>query len=154
MTAERFTLDSNILVYATDSLHASRHRSAVSLVDRATTVDCVLTLQSLGEFYHAVTRKGIAPKRAAAKQVHDWMGAFETVGVNATGLAFAVDTAASGLLSFWDSVLVATADEAGCSLILSEDMHDGMRLRGVTIRNPFAGSGLASDVRALIGLDE
>jgi predicted nucleic acid-binding protein len=153
MTAERFTLDSNILVYATDSLSTARHRVAVSLVDQATTVDCVLTLQSLGEFYHAVTRKGIAPKRAAASQVHDWMGAFETFGASATALAFAVDAAASGLLSFWDSVLVATADEAGCSLVLSEDMHDGMRFGGVTIRNPFAGSELAADIRALIGLN-
>lgn len=82
------------------------------------------------------------------------MGAFETVGANAAALALAVDAAASGLLSFWDSVLVATADEAGCSLILSEDMHDGMRLGGVTVRNPFAGSELASDVRTLIGLDQ
>ncbi len=152
MTAERFTLDSNILVYATDSASALRQGLAISLVDQSTEVDCVLTLQALGEFFHAVTRKGIAPKPAAAKQVHDWMGVFATVAASETALAAAVDISAAGLLAFWDAVLVATAEEAGCSLVLSEDMHDGMKLGGVKVRNPFAGSELAPDIRKLIGL--
>jgi len=152
MTVERFTLDSNILVYATDSLSARRHRLAVSLVDHATTVDCILTLQSLGEFFHAVTRKAIAPKHAAARQVHDWMGAFPTVGAGATAVATAVDLAAAGRFSFWDALLVATASDAGCTLVLSEDMHDGVRFDKLTVRNPFAGSDLAADIRTSIGL--
>lgn len=153
MTAERFTLDSNILIYATDSASALRHRMAVSLVDHSTEVDCILTLQSLGEFFHAVTRKGIAPRLAAARQVHDWMGVFATVGASETALATAIDISAAGLLSLWDALLVATAEEAGCSLVLSEDMHDGMRFGRLTVRNPFAGGELAEDIRALIGLD-
>ncbi|MCW5941274.1 MAG: PIN domain-containing protein [Fimbriimonadaceae bacterium] len=40
-------------------------------------------------------------------------------------------------LSFWDSVLVATADEAGCRTLLTEDLQDGLRIGGVTVRNPF-----------------
>lgn len=153
MTAERFTLDSNILVYATDSASALRHLLAISLVDQSTEVDCVLTLQALGEFFHAVTRKGIAPRLGAAKQVHDWMGAFATVGAGDTSLAAAVDIAAAGQLSFWDALLVATAADAGCSLVLSEDMHDGMRFGNVTVRNPFAGRELAKDIRQMIGLE-
>ena len=152
MTAERFTLDSNIL-YATDSASALRHGLAISLVDQSTEVDCVLTLQALGEFFHAVTRKGIAPRTGAAKQVHDWMGAFATIGAGDTSLAAAVDIAAAGQLSFWDALLVATAADAGCSLVLSEDMHDGMRFGNVTVRNPFAGRELAKDIRQLIGLE-
>jgi predicted nucleic acid-binding protein len=153
MTAERFTLDSNILVYATDSASALRHGLAVSLVDGSTEADCVLTVQSLGEFFHAVTRKGIAPRLAAARQVHDWMGVFSTAAASETALGAAIDISAAGLLSFWDALLVATAEEAGCSLVLSEDMHDGMKLGGITIRNPFAGSELARDICQLIGLE-
>jgi predicted nucleic acid-binding protein len=100
-----------------------------------------------------VTRKSIAPKRAAAKQVHDWMGAFATVGANDTAVATAVDIAAAGRLSYWDALLVATAEEARCTLVLSEDMHDGTRFGKLTVRNPFVGSNLADDIRALIGLE-
>ena len=36
--------------------------------------------------------------------------------------------------------MILAAAEAGCRLLLSEDMHDGFTGRGVTITNPFASS--------------
>ena len=81
------------------------------------------------------------------------MDAFATVGAGDTALAAAVDIAAADQLPFWDALLAATAADAGCSLVLSEDMHDGMRFGNVTVRNPFAGRELAKDVREMIGLE-
>ena len=43
-------------------------------------------------------------------------------------------------LSFWDAMLWATARQAGCSAILSEDLPDGRRLNGAEIINPFAAA--------------
>ena len=40
--------------------------------------------------------------------------------------------------SFYDSLMVAAALEAGCATLYSEDMQDGQRIEGLTIRNPFA----------------
>ena len=40
--------------------------------------------------------------------------------------------------SFYDSLIVAAALEAGCTTLYSEDMQDGQRIEGLTIRNPFA----------------
>jgi len=153
MNAERFTLDSNILVYAVDSKSAARHRLATALVDAAGDADCVLTRQALGEFFHAVTRKGIASRAAAASQVHDWMTIFATVGVEDAALRDALKLAVTGRLSYWDALLVATAQQAECSFVLSEDMHDRHQFGSVTIRHPFAGADLAPDLRSLIGLD-
>ncbi len=39
--------------------------------------------------------------------------------------------------SFYDSLMVAAALEAGCTILYSEDMQDGQRIEGLTIRNPF-----------------
>ena len=39
---------------------------------------------------------------------------------------------------FYDSLIVAAALAAGCSTLYSEDMQDGQRIQGLTIRNPFA----------------
>jgi predicted nucleic acid-binding protein len=36
--------------------------------------------------------------------------------------------------------MLAAAAQAGCRLLLSEDMQDGFTWRGVTIRNPFAAT--------------
>ena len=41
-------------------------------------------------------------------------------------------------ISFRDAVLRATARRASCSALLSEDIHDGRRLDGVEIVDPFA----------------
>ena len=73
MSGERFTLDTNILVYAADHLAGAKHELAIELMDRAMARDCVLTVQSLAEFYHAATRKGIVPVREAAGLIRDWM---------------------------------------------------------------------------------
>jgi len=40
--------------------------------------------------------------------------------------------------SFYDSLVVTGAIEAGCSALLSEDLQDGRVIQGLTIVNPFA----------------
>lgn len=40
-------------------------------------------------------------------------------------------------LQFFDAVIIAVARRAGATLLLSEDMHDGFVIDGLTIRNPF-----------------
>jgi predicted nucleic acid-binding protein len=40
--------------------------------------------------------------------------------------------------SIWDGVILAAASQAGCRLLLSEDLHDGFTWGGVTVANPFA----------------
>ena len=52
----------------------------------------------------------------------------------------ATDLAALHQISIWDSVILAAAADAGCRLLLSEDMQDGFTWNGVTIANPFASS--------------
>jgi predicted nucleic acid-binding protein len=39
--------------------------------------------------------------------------------------------------SVYDSVIIAAAIRAGCSVLLSEDMQHGQRIDGLTIRNPY-----------------
>jgi len=112
-----------------------------------------LTLQSLSEFYAVVTRKRTMPAADAAAQVADWLSFFPSIAVSATCIRAALADAVAGRASYWDALLVATAAEAGCRLILTEDLADGTTLGGVAIHNPFAaGSGLTARARSLLGL--
>jgi hypothetical protein len=43
-------------------------------------------------------------------------------------------------LAIWDAIILAAASEAGCRVLLSEDMQEGFTWGGVTIINPFAFS--------------
>jgi predicted nucleic acid-binding protein len=149
----RFTLDSNLLVYSVDLDAGARHEAAFSIVDKAPDADCWLTLQSLSEFYAAVTRKRIMPPVAAAAQVEDWLAFFRSVAVTASAIRTALANAVAGRASYWDALLVATAAESGCTLILTEDMADGRRLGAVEIHNPFTRSGgLTARTRRLLEL--
>lgn len=157
MSAEgaRFTLDTNLLVYSVDNAGGARHDLAREIVDRAVESECWLTLQALGEFYVAVTRKGITPPAEAAAQAADWLELFPTVAASAAGIRVALAAAAAGHASYWDALLVATAAEAGCAIVLTEDMSDGSVVGGLRIHNPFAGlSELTGLTRRLLGLTE
>jgi predicted nucleic acid-binding protein len=40
-------------------------------------------------------------------------------------------------LAYWDSLIVAAAERAGCASLLSEDLNPGQIYLGVRVRNPF-----------------
>jgi predicted nucleic acid-binding protein len=150
MSGECFTLDTNILVYAMDVDAGERHALACRIIDRAVLLDCRLTLQSVSEFYSVATRKRLVPVAEAVAQAEDWLAMFSTVAGSATAIRVALGSAASGRASYWDALLVATAAEAGCTTILTEDLADGTILHGVRILNPFAGSSLTPEAAALL----
>lgn len=141
----RFSLDSNLLVYSVARTEDARHEAALEIVDRASGVDCWLTLQSLSEFYSVTRRKGI-PAATAAAQVENWLGIFPSVAVSSSAVRRAIADHLGSRASYWDALLVATAAEAGCTFVLSEDMADGAVLGGVRIHNPFGVDGVLSDL--------
>ena len=150
---ERFTLDTNLLVYAIDSAAGARHDAAGQIIQHAVRLDCWLTIQAVCEFYAAVTRKGIVQPPDAAAQAADWLDLFPCTAASEAAARTALADAAVGRASYWDALLVATASEAGCRVILTEDLVDGADLGGVRIRNPFSASGeLTEHARGLLGL--
>jgi predicted nucleic acid-binding protein len=65
-----------------------------------------------------------------------------------------LNDAAAGRASYCDALLVATVREAGCSVLLTEDLADGTDFGGVRIHNPFSPSGgLNPLARRLSGLN-
>ena len=59
---------------------------------------------------------------------------------------------ASGRLSYWDALMLASAREVGCTTFISEDLQDGARLFGLEIVNPFGATGPSSRVCELLEL--
>lgn len=153
MNGRRFTLDTNILVYAMDATAAERQVTAAHIIDRARHADCLLTLQSISEFYAVVIRKRRVPVAGARDQALDWLAMFSTAAVSPATVQTALRLASAGRASYWDALLIATAAEAGCTAILTEDLGDAASLAGVTIINPFSGTALPPAVEALLRAD-
>jgi predicted nucleic acid-binding protein len=133
----RFTLDSNILIYAADSQGGRRHIDSLDLLRRAVRADCILTLQSLGEFFHATTRKGKLSATGAQAFIDDWRAVLPVHAADSDTLTDAINAVRRDTMSFWDAMLWAAARRAGCRLLLSEDLHDGQTMGGVRFVNPF-----------------
>lgn len=139
----RLTLDSNILIYAQDRSAGSRHAQAMALVGRATATDCILTLQSLAETFRvSVTRLAMSAAEAKAA-LAVWRRAFPIHAATLETLDAAIGAVDRHQLSFWDAMLWATAREAGCEAILSEDFQDGRTLGGLQFVNPFNAENAA-----------
>ena len=132
-----FTFDTNILVYAADRTAGRRHDIAKDLLGRAHEPNCVLTLQSLGEFFFATTRKGKLSLAEATALTGVWQALFPVVAADRAAFADAQEAVRDHRLPFWDAMLRATARRAGCRLIVTEDFQDGRELGGVWFVNPF-----------------
>lgn len=138
MSGDRVSLDANILFYTVDSDARRRQKRAKETVRRAAVqFDCVLTLQSLGEFVAATTRKGKLTIEQASTQVDAWQTLFPVVSATQSNLRQAIGAVRDHNLSFWDAMLWAVAKEAGVTLLLSEDLQHERVLEGVLFRNPF-----------------
>ena len=97
-----------------------------------------VSAQVLNEFTNVARKKLRHSWADIAYAVAQFRTAFDAV------LPLTVEThsAALGLardhgLSFYDALIVASALEAGCDTLFSEDMQDGRAFGGLTIRNPF-----------------
>ncbi|MCK6454143.1 MAG: PIN domain-containing protein [Alphaproteobacteria bacterium] len=149
---ERLSLDASILFYSADAQSGSRHARAVDIVKAAASSDCVLTIQALAEFYRATTRKGALSRTDAAREVDELSQVFDVVGPEPGVLTRAVAAAKAGRFSIWDGLMLATIEQAGCTLLLSEDMGDGARFGAVAIVNPFRGTSMPKRAAEALGL--
>ena len=98
----------------------------------------VVPVQVLGELFRVLVGKGDRPRGAARAAVTTWRDTFATPATTEATMLAAMDLAADHQLSIWDAVILAAAAEAGCRLVLSEDMQEGFAWRGLTVTNPFA----------------
>ena len=148
--AERFSIDTNILVYAADAGAEAKHERAVTLLHDAAAADCVLTVQALAEFFHAVTGKGGMPAKTAAALVEDWRIQFPVVSADGPQLAAALAQVTGHRLAFWDALLLETARAAGCRILLSEEFQHGRSYGGLVVLDPFQPAA-AQRVQRLLG---
>jgi predicted nucleic acid-binding protein len=150
MRTERFTLDSNVLVYALHREAGPKWPAAAAIVERAAAASCFLTLQAISEFYAVVTRKQLMVRKMAALRAEDFTTAFPTLSTSPQAVRNALALAGTGHVSWWDAVLIATAAEGGCSVILSEDFTAGATILGVRVERPFAEGAISPAAERLL----
>jgi predicted nucleic acid-binding protein len=134
----RIALDTNLLAYAEGVNDANKRDIALALVGRLPQSDTLVPVQVLGELFHLLVRKAGRSRTEARDALQGWRDAFGIVGTTPEAMQAAVDLATDHALGLWDAVILSVAAQAGCRLLLSEDLQDGFTWGGVTVANPFA----------------
>ena len=131
--------DTNILVYAHDQRDPAKRKLALDLYANAIARGTVVvSAQVLGEFFNTVTRR--IPNPISVEEAGEVISLFSMLTVVALDLALvqrAVFTCRRYEVSYWDALIIAAADRAGCARIISEDLNPGQSYHGVVVVNPF-----------------
>jgi predicted nucleic acid-binding protein len=144
------TADTNVLIYLWDC-HAP-NKTAVAQLALAALVDRAgpIGLQVVGETQNVLQRKLRQPPWQAAQNARNLLVSFDIFRATETNSDEALTMMAAGRLSYWDGMLVTAARDAGCRIMLSEDMHDGARFGELEIVNPFGLAGPSDRMKALL----
>jgi predicted nucleic acid-binding protein len=133
----RTFFDSNILIYAEDKAYPVKQELAVRLIlEHGRQRSGVVSLQVLGEYFSAVTRKLMLDPQTARSQV-EFYSRFHLVEPTLGDTLAATDLYRLYGYTYWDSLILQCARQSGCSVLLSEDMQHGQVIDGVKILNPF-----------------
>ncbi len=136
----RVALDTNILAYlagvARDARGDAKIEQVRNLIARLSDeVSLVAPTQTLGELFVVLRKSGASAEEARAVLLEFAQAFGSSASESRTALA-AADLVVVHKLQFWDALIVTAAAEAGCALLLSEDMQDGFVTRGLTVINP------------------
>jgi len=126
-------LDTNILVYA----QQTGPKAAISqdLIAKGGTISA----QVLNELVNVLRKKQNRSWAEIERVLDDIDNALDpalplTSKTSRAALGFACDHT----LAFYDALIIASAIEAGCDTLFTEDMQDGRIVSGLTIVNPFS----------------
>ena len=127
-----------VLAYAEGANGAAMRDRALEVIQRLRVGAIVLPVQTLGELFNVLVRKAKQWPARARAAVLSWRDAYPMVETSAIVMVSAADLASDHGLTIWDAVVLAALAEAGCRLLLSENLQEGFTWRGVTVTNPFA----------------
>jgi predicted nucleic acid-binding protein len=138
--ADRFFVDTNVLLYSVDARDPTKRARARQWMDALWNTDSGrLSWQVLNEFYWNAVGKLKTPALRARENV-ETLALWQPVNFG-LGLLhrdwYWTDHAS---VAYWDALILAAAESSGCKYLLSEDFQAGRKFGDLTVVNPFLSS--------------
>jgi predicted nucleic acid-binding protein len=131
-------LDTNVLVYAYQLSDLRKQKVAQDFVKKAVAGKFVISSQVLSEFAATLLHKFSQPATAEELlAILDRLTPIKLITPDGDLIRRAVEVRLSYGLHFYDGMIIAAAERAGCARIWSEDFNAGQKYFGVTVANPF-----------------
>jgi predicted nucleic acid-binding protein len=134
---DRFFVDSNVLLYSVDaSVPVKRRQARRWLAALWESGAGRLSWQVLQEFYLSAERKtGLAS--TAARRLVAALAQWQPVGMSLGVIERSWYWMDKTQVHFWDGLILASAERAGCVWLLSADFQAGQKFGDLTIVSPF-----------------
>lgn len=134
-------VDTNVLLYSISTASDEQRQRDVAREILSGSHN-VLSVQVLQEFYvqsTRATRKDSIGHDLAVGLVRTWLR-FPVQAVTVELVGLALELRAKHGRSYWDAAVVASGVVAGCETLLTEDLHHGQVVQGLTIVTRFGSS--------------
>ena len=129
--------DSNVLVYIAINQDAAKKKVAIQLVASAIENQSgYISLQVLREVANCMFKKS----NDSIEHIRETLSGFDALDCldeSRDLLDRAIEIKDEYGIQFYDALIVAAAEAAGCETLYSEDMGDGQKYGGILIMNPF-----------------
>jgi len=128
-------LDSNILVYLHSFDEPQKQQASMELINRCR---CCTSAQAMNEFCYVCIRKQQRPRKEIELAIERIESFCQISTVTVETIIHALQLHEVYRYNFFDCLMLASAIEAGCTEIITEDMSDGQIIeQTLKIVNPF-----------------
>lgn len=138
--SDKFFLDTNVFVYSFDETARHKAKKAHQLIEDALKKrEGVTSYQVVQEFLNVATRKFKVPMSESEAQLYlkEVLWPLCVMLPSFDLYQHALYLKEKHKLSFYDSIIVASAIQADCKKLYTEDLHSGQVIEGVVVENPF-----------------
>jgi len=136
----RFFLDTNLFVYSMEGPASAKARRARQLIREAiATRKGIVSYQVVQEFFNVAFRRFAPPMTLAEAEQYLATVFRPLLAVHSSQALYAeaLHLRHRYRLPWYDSLIVAGAMEAQCSILYTEDLHHGQQFGELRIEDPF-----------------
>jgi len=133
---DKVFIDTNVLIYGYSEDEPDKRQQAIDCVRSG---EAWISTQVLNETINVLKRKFSLSYSQIRDAVQELSEGFPIVLVSVNTIEMALNLAERYQYSYFDSLILASALEARCQILYSEDLHDGQRIENqLMIINPFS----------------
>jgi predicted nucleic acid-binding protein len=130
----KIALDTNVIIYNHGIEGNPKQLIADSLLDYFP----VISTQVISEYLNVMKKISKMEKSDLLKMCADWLEDCQIQSVSLSTIKLSYNLTQQYKLQLFDSIIVASALEAGCGILYSEDMQHGQLIEDkLRILNPF-----------------
>ncbi len=134
---DKIFIDTNVLIYTQNNLNQEKQLACRNLLIKLIRKNQLVISTQVKQEYYTVSTQKLGLDKLFVKSTLKMFDVYEIIIVNPSIIYNAIDIQILNQLSFWDSLIIAAAISANCTILLSEDLSDGQVINGIKVQNPF-----------------